>query len=92
MKYCFVNDKRLYAFRSPADIVNFGNDGIYVSLAAESIYSTNVDFIRIINDNFGYADGEAAALALKVAGFDPIKIPGVELWLKFVENMDRKVW
>ena len=40
----------------------------------------------IINRNIGYCDGAGAVMALKKKGYEAVKLPGCELWLKIIES------
>lgn len=82
-----VNSKKLNYYKSLNELVINISNGVYVSLSAESIMLENNDFTNIVNANFGYADGEVAAWALRKGGFkDSPKIAGVELWLEVLRK------
>jgi UDP-N-acetyl-D-mannosaminouronate:lipid I N-acetyl-D-mannosaminouronosyltransferase len=88
-----VNRKKLQFFASIEDLVSSDRNGVYISVAAETIALNNQPFEAICNSNEAicYADGELAVLALRKSGYsNAIKIPGVELWLAFIQKASMK--
>ncbi|MFL7053371.1 WecB/TagA/CpsF family glycosyltransferase [Vibrio cyclitrophicus] len=87
MKSIYVNNKRLFAFKDINNVIDTLHDNIYVSLGAESIVNKSQKFEDVVNSSIGYADGEAAVLALKKMNFHSSqKIPGCELWLEVIRS------
>lgn len=67
---------------------SMNNPGIYVSANAEAIYKQDSDFLRIINNNYGYADGVGAVISSHINGNGGlVKIPGCELWLSVLSKL-----
>ncbi len=67
---------------------------LILSLNAEIIMKAEGSISDIINRNIGYADGFGTVLALRQKGVKNVaRIPGCELWLKFIEEYhDRKTF
>ncbi len=79
----------VYNFNSREELINYAinEKKILIAVNAEKILKEDKKLIEIINNNIGYADGIGAVMALKQKGAkNPIKIPGVELWLDIVKT------
>ena len=63
-----------------------GKKGILVAINAEKILHATEQTRDIINRNIGYCDGAGAVMALKKKGYEAVKLPGCELWLKIIES------
>ena len=84
----FINNKRIYAFKSKNDFLNYikGKKNILVALNAEKLNTRDEYLTEIINSNIGYPDGVGAVLALRRKGLDSTKIAGAEFWLDIIER------
>lgn len=61
--------------------------GILVAVNGEKIAKATPQLIKLINDNIGYCDGSAIAMACRQKGAkEACKIAGCELWLKIIER------
>lgn len=61
--------------------------GILIAVNGEKIAKATPQLIELINDNIGYCDGSAIAMACRQKGAkEACKIPGCELWLKIIER------
>jgi len=83
-----INGKRIYAFSSKDEFLNYINDKkkILIALNAEKLNKTDAKLDAIINDNIGYADGIGAVFALKRKGVKAVKIAGAEFWLDIISK------
>ncbi len=84
-----LNGVKVYPFESFDNLLGFvdGRKGILVAINAEKILHATDQTRDIINRNIGYCDGYGAVMALKKHGYDAVKIPGCELWLKIVKAL-----
>lgn len=84
-----LNGVKVYPFESFDNLLGFvnGRKGILVAINAEKILHATDQTRDIINRNIGYCDGYGAVMALKKHGYDAVKIPGCELWLKIVDAL-----
>lgn len=84
-----LNGVKVYPFESFDNLLDFvnGRKGILVAINAEKILHATDQTRDIINRNIGYCDGYGAVMALKKHGYDAVKIPGCELWLKIVKAL-----
>ena len=71
------------SFQELLDYVN-GQKGILVAINAEKILHATPQTKDIVNRNIGYCDGAGAVMALKKKGYNAVKLPGCELWLKII--------
>lgn len=78
----------VYPFASFEDLLSYvrGHKGILVAINAEKILHATPQTRDIINRNIGYCDGAGAVMALKKKGYNAVKLPGCELWLKIIEK------
>ena len=61
--------------------------GILVAVNGEKFAKATPELRELINDNIGYCDGSAIAMACRQKGAkDACKIAGCELWLKIIER------
>lgn len=83
---------KVYPFATFQELLDFvdGQKGILVAINAEKILHSTPQTKSIINRNIGYCDGAGAVMALKKKGYDAVKLPGCELWLKIIENTYKK--
>ena len=83
-----INNVLIYPFTSFQSLLDYVNKfkGILVAINAEKILHATQQTRDIINRNIGYCDGAGAVMALKKKGFNAVKLPGCELWLKIIEN------
>lgn len=83
---------KVYPFTSFQELLDYvsGQKGILVAINAEKILHATPQTKDIINRNIGYCDGAGAVMALKKKGYDAVKLPGCELWLKIIENTYKK--
>lgn len=83
-----LNGLLVYPFTSVEELLSYvdKNKGILVALGAEKIVRANNQMRGIVNRNLGYCDGIGAVKALKQKGFDAVKIPGCELWLRIIQK------
>ncbi len=88
MAQAILNGKKIYAFPDKKALLSFIQDkhGILVAMNAEKIMNPDPGLKRIINNNFGYADGSGAVLALKQKGKQSAKIPGTEFWQDMIRQ------
>lgn len=79
---------KVYPFASFQDLLIHvsGKKGILVAINAEKILHATPQTRDIINRNIGYSDGAGAVMALKKKGYEAVKLPGCELWLKIIES------
>ena len=79
---------KVYPFASFQELLNYvsGKKGILVAINAEKILHATPQTRDIINRNIGYSDGAGAVMALKKKGYEAVKLPGCELWLKIIES------
>ncbi len=84
----YINGKKIYAFRSKEEFLNFlaAKKGILIALNAEKLTKSDQELTRIINQNIGYPDGIGAVWALKRKGLNAVKIAGAEFWLDIIER------
>ncbi|MGK2860475.1 MAG: WecB/TagA/CpsF family glycosyltransferase [Chitinophagaceae bacterium] len=84
----YINGKKIYAFRSKDEFLNFltGKNGILIALNAEKLTKSDQELNRIVNQNIGYPDGIGAVWALKRKGLNAVKIAGAEFWLDVIER------
>jgi exopolysaccharide biosynthesis WecB/TagA/CpsF family protein len=78
------------AFESIDSLSSFviHNPGIYISVNAESLYNQNPIFSRLVNTNYGYADGVGAVISSRINGSGSlVKLPGCELWLSILSKV-----
>lgn len=82
---------KVYPFASFDELLNYvnGHKGILVAINAEKILHATPQTRDIINRNIGYCDGAGAVMALKKKGYQAVKLPGCELWLKIIESTYR---
>lgn len=78
----------VYPFPTFDALLDYVSDhkGILVAINAEKILHATPQTRDIINRNIGYCDGAGAVMALKKKGYNAVKLPGCELWLKIIEN------
>ena len=83
-----INKKRLYAFRSKSQLLEFLDEkkGILVALNAEKLNKTSPELDELINRNIGYPDGIGAVWALRRKGLRSTKIAGAEFWLDIIRQ------
>ncbi|MDH3698490.1 MAG: WecB/TagA/CpsF family glycosyltransferase [Flavobacteriaceae bacterium] len=88
MDHAFINGKRIYAFKSKEEFLEYLTErtGILVALNAEKLNKSNAELDRIINRNIGYPDGIGAVWALRRKGFQSTKIAGAEFWLDIIRH------
>lgn len=61
--------------------------GILIAVNGEKLAKARPQLISLINDNIGYCDGSAIAMACRQKGVaEACKIAGCELWLKIIER------
>jgi UDP-N-acetyl-D-mannosaminouronate:lipid I N-acetyl-D-mannosaminouronosyltransferase len=88
-EFRYVNGIRIFGFPDKASLINYvqGKNEILVAVNAEKIKNADQELKDVINKNIGYPDGVGAVWALGQKGIKNVaKIPGVELWLEFVEK------
>jgi len=92
MKYKFINNYKIYAFKNKAEFLNYIKDKnkILVAMNAEKILKNDNKLNEIVNNNIGYPDGVGAVMALKRKGIEAIKIAGAEFWLDIIERFYRE--
>lgn len=81
---------KVFAFKSVDTLSSFAlnNPGIYISVNAESLYKQDPSFLRLVNSNFGYADGVGTVISSRINGNGTlIKVPGCELWLSVLSKI-----
>lgn len=90
MKSVIVNNKRVYAFTSKKELLDFiiDKNKILIAINAEKIILKSDEITEIINANIGYSDGIGSVLALKRKGVKTIKIAGAELWLDIIRRFE----
>ena len=78
----------VFPFASFFELLDYviGKKGILVAINAEKILHATPQTRDIINRNIGYCDGAGAVMALKKKGYNAVKLPGCELWLKIIES------
>ena len=83
-----LNGVKVYPFASFQSLLDYVKKfkGILVAINAEKILHATPQTRDIINRNIGYCDGAGAVMALKKKGYDAVKLPGCELWLKIIES------
>ena len=83
-----LNGVKVYPFASFQSLLDYVKKfkGILVAINAEKILHATPQTRDIINRNIGYCDGAGAVMALKKRGYDAVKLPGCELWLKIIES------
>ena len=76
----------VFPFASFFELLDYviGKKGILVAINAEKILHATPQTRDIINRNIGYCDGAGAVMALKKKGYNAVKLPGCELWLKII--------
>jgi UDP-N-acetyl-D-mannosaminouronate:lipid I N-acetyl-D-mannosaminouronosyltransferase len=86
-----VNNKRVFAFKSKDQFLDFIEDkkSILIALNAEKLNKEDEDLDSIINKNIGYTDGIGAVFALRRKGINAIKIAGAEFWLDIIARYQR---
>lgn len=91
VKSALINKKRIFAFRTREQFLDFINEErkILVALNAEKLTKEEEQLTKLINTNIGYPDGIGAVLALKRKGIKAIKIPGAEFWLDIIERYQK---
>ena len=79
---------KVFPFASFQELLSYvsGKKGILVAINAEKILHATEQTRDIINRNIGYSDGAGAVMALKKKGYEAVKLPGCELWLKIIES------
>ena len=79
---------KVFPFASFQELLSYvsGKKGILVAINAEKILHATPQTRDIINRNIGYSDGAGAVMALKKKGYEAVKLPGCELWLKIIES------
>ncbi len=84
-----LNGVKVHPFKTFDEILGYveKNKGILVAINAEKILHATDQTRDIINRNIGYCDGYGAVMALKKYGYDAVKIPGCELWLKIISAL-----
>lgn len=87
-----LNGVRVFPFPTFDSLLSYVGErkGILVAINAEKILHATEQTRDIINRNIGYCDGVGAVLALKEHGYDAVKLPGCELWLKIVERCHKE--
>lgn len=89
MEFAYINGLKIYAATSKSELIDYAasHNSILVAVNAEKIVNVDSQLRRIVNSNVGYADGIGAILVLRQKKFfEPIRIPGCELWLDIVEK------
>jgi UDP-N-acetyl-D-mannosaminouronate:lipid I N-acetyl-D-mannosaminouronosyltransferase len=83
-----INGVKVYPFSSFQSLMDYVRNvkGILVAINAEKILHATPQTRNIINRNIGYCDGAGAVMALKKKGYNAVKLPGCELWLKIIES------
>lgn len=84
-----IKNVDVYPFTDMQQLINYVGDDkkLLLSLNAEIIMKSSGRVADIINRNIGYADGFGAVKALEQKGAKHLsRIPGCELWLKFVDR------
>lgn len=83
-----LNGVKVFPFSSFSDLLEYvdGHKGILVAINAEKILHATPLTRDIINRNIGYCDGAGAVMALKKKGYNAVKLPGCELWLKIIAS------
>ena len=87
-----INGIKIYGFKSKDELMEFSSDQkkLLVAVNAEKIYNATEELKEVINLNIGYPDGVGAVWALHQKGMkQAVKIPGVELWLEFVNKFNK---
>ena len=89
---CNVNDKKIHAFLTRMDFLDFIVDKhqILIALNAEKLIKNDSELDELINDNIGYPDGIGAVMALRRKGVKSIKIPGAEFWLDIIKRYQKQ--
>lgn len=84
----FINHKRVFAFLSRADFLEYIDDKkqILIALNAEKLNKKDENLTQLINKNIGYADGVGTVWALHKKGVKSVKIPGAEFWLDIISK------
>lgn len=79
---------KVFPFASFQELLDYVSNqkGILVAINAEKILHATPQTRDIINRNIGYCDGAGAVMALKKKGYNAVKLPGCELWLKIIAN------
>jgi UDP-N-acetyl-D-mannosaminouronate:lipid I N-acetyl-D-mannosaminouronosyltransferase len=88
-----INGFRVFGFRSRKELITHLrlNPSILIAINAEKIYSANNELKKISQNGLGYPDGIGAVIALKKKGFkNAIRIPGSELWLDIIAELQTK--
>lgn len=77
---------KVFPFNSFNELLKYveKHKGILVAINAEKILHATSQTREIINRNIGYCDGAGAVMALKKKGYQAVKLPGCELWLKII--------
>ncbi|NVJ47132.1 MAG: WecB/TagA/CpsF family glycosyltransferase [Cytophagia bacterium] len=89
MERVFIRGVGIYPFSNCQELLAFIGDhkGILVAVNAEKLMKAEDQLKALVNQNIGYSDGMGAIWALRTKGHKNIeRIPGVELWLKIIEN------
>lgn len=83
-----IRGVKVFPFASFQELLSYvsGKKGILVAINAEKILHATEQTRDIINRNIGYCDGAGAVMALKKKGYEAVKLPGCELWLKIIES------
>lgn len=83
-----IRGVKVFPFASFQELLSYvsGKKGILVAINAEKILHATPQTRDIINRNIGYSDGAGAVMALKKKGYEAVKLPGCELWLKIIES------
>ncbi len=88
-----VRGVKVYSFIGFNQIMDYAisEKKILIALNSDKLYYSDPKLRIIINSNIGYCDGIGAVWALRRKGIrQTVKIPGCELWLKFIENFPNK--
>ena len=87
-----VNGFKVYGFDSRKKLIDLIkiNPKILIAINAEKIYAGNKELQQISQIGIGYPDGIGAVMALRKKGItNVIRIPGSELWLDIIADLDQ---
>lgn len=85
----FLNDYKIYSFKSRNTFLEYLNDNwnnILIALNAEKLVKEDPQLRSLVNKNIGYPDGIGPVMALKKKGHTATKIPGAEFWLDIISH------
>ncbi len=89
MKSVNLRGINVYPAATAEDLIDLACErkGILIAVNGEKLAKARPELISLINDNIGYCDGSAIAMACRQKGVaEACKIAGCELWLKIIER------